>query len=145
MHLKNQFTILLLSFIIIIIVISLLTQTNFNIYAQSKQPQSIGDITVYDPNLTVELVTDEVKSPTSMAFLGPNDFLVLGKGGTVNRVTDGQMLQEPLLQLNSINSKDERGMLGIDVLKQKGDNSGDTIPTYVFLYYTEEGGTGEKG
>jgi glucose/arabinose dehydrogenase len=82
-----------------------------------------------------------------MAFLGPNDFLVLGKGGTVNRVTDGQMLQEPLLQLNSINSKDERGMLGIDVLKQKGDNSGssDTIPTYVFLYYTEEGGTGEKG
>src|SRR5215208_3114473 len=146
MHLKNQFTILLLSFIIII-VISLLNQTNFNIYAQSKQPQSIGDITVYDPNLTVELVTDEIKSPTSMAFLGPNDFLVLGKGGTVNRVTDGQMLQEPLLQLNSINSKDERGMRGIDVLKQKGDNSGssDTIPTYVFLYYTEEGGTGEKG
>ena len=146
MHLKNQFTILLLSFIIIIIVISLLNQTNFNIYAQSKQPQSIGDITVYDPNLTVELVTDEIKSPTSMAFLGPNDFLVLGKGGTVSRVTDGQMLQEPLLQLNSINSKDERGMLGIDVLKQKGDNSGssDTIPTYVFLYYTEGGGTGDK-
>ena len=145
MHLKNQFTILLLSFIIII-VISLLNQTNFNIYAQSKQPQSIGDITVYDPNLTVELVTDEIKSPTSMAFLGPNDFLVLGKGGTVSRVTDGQMLQEPLLQLNSINSKDERGMLGIDVLKQKGDNSGssDTIPTYVFLYYTEGGGTGDK-
>jgi aldose sugar dehydrogenase len=144
MHLKNQATLLSFSFYIIITIILLLNQSIPNVYAQSKvlQNQNIGDITLNDPNLKVELVTDEVIAPTSMAFIGPNDFLVLGQDGTVSRVTDGQMLQEPLLQLNTVNSKDERGMLGIDVLKHSGGDS--TIPTYVFLYYTEEG-TGQKG
>src|ERR671921_2874923 len=146
MHLKNQSTLLSFSLYTIITIILLLNQGILNVYAQSKvvQNQTIGDITLSDPNLKVELVTDEVISPTSMAFLGPNDFLVLGKDGTVNRVTDGQMLPEPLLQLNTVNSKDERGMLGIDVLKQNSSTSSGgsttTNPTYVFLYYTEGGG-----
>jgi glucose/arabinose dehydrogenase len=147
MHLKNWPALLSFSFLIIgITIILLLNQSILNIYAQSKkQPNNIGDITINDPNLKVELVTDEVIAPTSMAFLGPDDFLVLGKDGIVNRVTDGQMLPEPLLQLNTVNSKDERGMLGIDVLKQNSNTSGGTTtPTYVFLYYTEGGGTGEK-
>ncbi len=142
MHLKNGSTLLSFSFVISIsVTIILLLNTSINVYAQSKkQSQSIGDITINNPNLKVELVNDEVIAPTSMAFLGPDDFLVLGKDGTVNRVTNGQMLPEPLLQLNTVNSKDERGLLGIDVLKQ----SGGTNPTYVFLYYTEGGGTGDK-
>lgn len=150
---NNQSILLLLSFFIvisiIIAIILLLNQSILEVYAQSKELQNIGDITINDPNLKVELVTDEVIAPTSMAFLGPNDFLILGKDGTVSRVTDGQMLQEPLLQLNTVNSKDERGMLGIDVLKQNGSGdvsgSSSTIPTYVFLYYTEGGGTGQNG
>src|SRR5918999_2870797 len=139
MHRNNQSILLLLSFfivisiIIIIAIILLLNQSILNVYAHSKELQNIGDITINDPNLKVELVNDEIKLPTSMAFLGPNDFLILGKDGTVSRITDGQMLQEPLLQLNTVNSKDERGMLGIDVLKQNGSGSS-TIPIYVFLY-----------
>jgi glucose/arabinose dehydrogenase len=151
MHLKNRPPLLSFCFLIIgITIILLLNQSILNVYAQSKkQPNNIGDITINDPNLKVELVTDEVIAPTSMAFLGPDDFLILGKDGIVNRVTDGQMLPEPLLQLNTVNSKDERGMLGIDVLKQNNNNtsgsSTTTTPTYVFLYYTEGGGgTGEK-
>src|SRR5918995_5409184 len=127
MHLKDRSTQLSFSFTIIIInvTIILLLNPSINVYAQSKkQSQSIGDITINDPNLKVELVNDEVIAPTSMAFLGPNDFLILGKDGTVNRVTNGQMLPEPLLQLNTVNSKDERGLLGIDVLKQNGSTSG---------------------
>ena len=148
MHLKNRSTLLSFSFVVVIIIISvtiiLLLNPSINVYAQSKkQSQSIGDITINDPNLKVELVNDEVIASTSMAFLGPDDFLVLGKDGTVNRVTNGQMLPEPLLQLNTVNSKDERGMLGIDVLKQNSSTSSGgsttTNPTYVFLYYTEGG------
>lgn len=150
---NNQSILLLLSFFIvisiIIAIILLLNQNILEVYAQSKELQNIGDITINDPNLKVELVTDEVIAPTSMAFLSPNDFLILEKDGTVSRVTDGQMLQEPLLQLNTVNSKDERGMLGIDVLKQNGSGdvsgSSSTIPTYVFLYYTESGATGQNG
>ena len=69
-----------------------------------------------------------------MAFLGPNDILVLEKDeGTVQRIVNGTMLQQPLLQV-PVATESERGMLGIAVAKHKNG------PTYVFLYYTESGG-----
>ena len=65
-----------------------------------------------------------------MAFLGPNDFLILEKDkGTVLRVTDGKVSDQPLLDVNVANSV-ERCMCGIAISKH-----GST--TYVFLYYTE--------
>jgi len=80
----------------------------------------------------VELVSDGPELPTSMAFLGPNDILVLEKDkGTVQRIVNGKMLPEPLLDVNVAN-KSERGMLGIAVTK-----NGTTNNTYVFVYFTE--------
>src|SRR4051794_4582422 len=70
-----------------------------------------------DPNLKVELVAQGPQPSTSMAFLGPNDILVLGKEtGTVQRVTDGKVLPQPLLQV-PVSPTNERGMLGIAVSK----------------------------
>jgi hypothetical protein len=63
-----------------------------------------------------------------MAFLGPNDILVLEKEkGTVQRIVNGKMLPEPLLDVNVATSQ-ERCMCGVAVSKH--------IPghTYVFLY-----------
>jgi len=72
-----------------------------------------------------------------MAFLGPNDILVLEKNnGTVQRIVNGHILEQPLLDVN-VNEHDERGMLGIAVAKH-----GST--TYVFLYYTEAKEDGGK-
>jgi aldose sugar dehydrogenase len=86
--------------------------------------------------LTVETVYKGVRSPTNFAFLGPNDILVLGKNnGTVTRILDGKMLQEPLLDVTVAN-KTERGMLGIAVAKHPPPEN----RTYVFLYYTEAKG-----
>lgn len=86
-----------------------------------------------DPNLKVELVSQGSQPSTSMAFLGPNDILVLEKEtGTVQRITDGKMLPQPLLQV-PVSPTNERGMLGIAIAKH---NNG---PTYVFLYYTTPG------
>jgi aldose sugar dehydrogenase len=52
-----------------------------------------------------------------MAFLGPEDFLVLEKDkGTVVRVNNGIISGEPLLDVNVANSV-ERGMCGIAVSK----------------------------
>ena len=57
--------------------------------------------------------------PTTMAFLGPDDFLILEKNtGNVKRVTNGVLLEKPLLHVNT-NIKDERGLLGIAVSKKK--------------------------
>jgi glucose/arabinose dehydrogenase len=84
-----------------------------------------------DPKLKAEVVFKGLKFPTSMAFLGPDDILVLEKNnGTVRRIVGGKTLPEPLLDVN-VATKEERGMLGIAVAKH------DHGPTYVFLYYTE--------
>src|ERR671931_432120 len=96
--------------------------------------------TVNDPNLKVEEVFNGLEEATSMAFLGPNDILVLEKDkGTVQRIVDGKMLPDPLLDVNVANL-DERGLLGIAVAKHTNNNG----PRYVFLYYTESDG-GEDG
>ena len=92
-----------------------------------------------DPNLKLELVAQGLKLPTSMAFLGPNDILVLEKdNGTVQRIVNGKMLPQPLLQV-PVSTTSERGMLGIAVAKHSNG-----VPTYVFLYYTKDGGGGSQ-
>jgi aldose sugar dehydrogenase len=86
--------------------------------------------TLVDTKLKVEEVVGGLDTPTTMAFLGPNDFLILEKDkGTVLRVTDGKVSDQPLLDVNVANSV-ERCMCGIAISKH-----GST--TYVFLYYTE--------
>jgi len=92
--------------------------------------------TLSDPTLKIEKVFTGLKFPTSMAFLGPNDILVLEKNqGTVRRIVNGNMFDKPLLDVNVAN-RDERGMLGIAISKQENKFGGN--PTvYVFLYYTE--------
>jgi aldose sugar dehydrogenase len=85
---------------------------------------------VADPFLKVEPVVGGLELPTTMAFLGPNDFVVLEKDkGTVLRVTNGIISNKPLLDVNVANSV-ERGMLGVAVSKNASK-------TFVFLYYTE--------
>ena len=75
--------------------------------------------TLNDPSLAVETVYEGLKSPTSMAFLGPDDILVLEKGqGTVQRIVNGEILPEPLIQVD-VTSKDERGLLGIAIASQE--------------------------
>jgi aldose sugar dehydrogenase len=89
---------------------------------------------IKDNNLKAELVSEGLQLPTSMAFLGPNDILVLGKeNGIIQRIVNGNLLPEPLLDVNVAN-KNERGMLGIAVSKNQ---TGPTINTYVFVYFTE--------
>jgi glucose/arabinose dehydrogenase len=75
-----------------------------------------------------------------MAFLGPDDFLILEKAGTVKRVTNGVILDKPLLQVD-VSVKDERGLLGIAISEKKNlDGNGTSIKNNnishnVFLYY----------
>ena len=68
-----------------------------------------------------------------MSFLGPNDILVLEKNkGTVQRVIEGQLQKNPLLQVK-VGNEIEWGMLGIAISKN-------VTNTYVFLYYSESDG-----
>jgi glucose/arabinose dehydrogenase len=97
--------------------------------------------TIHDPNLRIETVAEGLNRPTAMAFLGPDDILVLDKdNGTVRRILNGEVQEDPLLDVAVANDNgtNERGLLGLAV-----DKHNETT-TYVFLYYTESGG-GQDG
>jgi aldose sugar dehydrogenase len=87
---------------------------------------------VSNENLVAEKVAGDLENPTALAFIGPNDILVLEKDkGTILRILDGEVLSEPLIHVNVANQV-EQGLLGIAVSRNSSDNK-----DYVFLYYTE--------
>jgi aldose sugar dehydrogenase len=107
------------------------------------------------PNLKTETVAEGLDFPTSMAFLGPDDLLVLEKNtGKVKRIINGTILDQPVLDVNVANDV-ERGLLGIAIshsnlslVQQKMQNMNevnqlDDNHTYVFLYFTESRKDGE--
>jgi glucose/arabinose dehydrogenase len=82
-----------------------------------------------DPNLRFTTVVSDLAFPTSIAFIGANDMLVLEKDtGRVRRVTNG-VVQGTALDL-SVNNFSERGLLGIAL-----HPNFPTIP-HVYLYWT---------
>jgi glucose/arabinose dehydrogenase len=84
-----------------------------------------------DPNLRLRTVVENLDQPTTMAFLGPNDFFVLEKAtGQAKRVVNGVVQGTPVLDL-AVNSGSERGLLGIALHPNFADNG------FVYLYWTE--------
>jgi len=108
-------------------------QHTFTAYAAyTKAIVAGGGPTLNDPNLKVELIVKGLDVPTSMAFLGPNDILVLEKNtGSVVRIVDGEILKKPLLHVDVAQGV-EYGMLGIVIAK----NTNTDGSRNVFLYYT---------
>ena len=126
--------------------------------AQISESDSIEKISFNDPNLRAELIftgleladRDGHSSVSKMAFLGPEDLLVLDKnGGQVRRILNGTLLPTPLLDISVANER-ERGMLGIAVSSyDNASNSSNTFVTehqnksfsstirYVFVYFTQ--------
>ncbi|MGH9988708.1 MAG: PQQ-dependent sugar dehydrogenase, partial [Nitrososphaeraceae archaeon] len=107
---------------------SLLTIALFAILSLHINSTAFAQPSISQPNLTAELVLDGLSSPTSIVFLDENNVLLLEKEGSVRLISNGQMQPQPVLQLEGVESNNERGLLGIEVI----DNS-------VFLYVTESG------
>jgi glucose/arabinose dehydrogenase len=98
-----------------------------------------GDPKIFDPKLNAEVVYQGLDLPTSLAFLGPNDILVLEKNkGTVQRLVNGVKLGEPLIDLDVASKTDNQGLLGISIQKNSNKTlSGTKGETdYVFLYFS---------
>jgi len=129
--------------IVISLVFTLTTlQNNLsdNAFGVEKEPPI-----VYDKNLQITQLTDELQFPTGIDFLGENDILVIEKNtGQVKRILNGEVLNEPVLDVN-VASESERGLLGIAILNIKQSNVANEKPTEnnlnneikVFLFYTE--------
>ena len=83
-----------------------------------------------DPRLDVRTVVSGLVTPTSLAFLGPDEFFVLEKNtGRVQHVVDGAV-QGTVLDL-AVNFGSERGLLGIALHPDFPSDPG------VYLYWTE--------
>jgi aldose sugar dehydrogenase len=94
------------------------------VIAQAPEP------TMTHPDLAVRTVVTGLDSPTTMAFIGRNDMLVLEKNtGKVQRVVNGK-IHSTVLDL-AVNSGSERGLLGIALHPRFPRNPG------VYLYWTE--------
>ena len=69
-------------------------------FGLSLQQTESGPI-MLDPNIKAQVYFKGIKSSSSVAFLGPDDLLVLEKNeGTVKRIINGTMLEHPLLKVN---------------------------------------------
>lgn len=95
-----------------------------------------AQILLGDPLLAFDTVVTGLATPTTMAFLGPGDILVLQKNnGQVRRVLNGVLQPTPVLDVAVANASEE-GLLGIAINTEN--------PPKVFLYYTAstvDGGT----
>jgi glucose/arabinose dehydrogenase/plastocyanin len=101
-----------------------------------------GEVYGNDTMIKIEPVYDGLKFPTAIAFLGPDDMVVLQKTNTsIMRIVNGQMLDEPVLDLgNTIKLPGNSCMCDIAILQ---NNNG---TTYAFLSFhlaevTEDDGT----
>jgi glucose/arabinose dehydrogenase len=109
---------------ILLVILSLLSFAPVNFAAaQGSGPEML------DPNLDVRAVVSGLITPTSLAFLGTNEFLVLEKNtGRVQHVV-GDTVQNTALDL-AVNNSSERGLLGITLDPNFAANH------LVYLYWT---------
>src|SRR5919198_6551703 len=111
----------------------LVSSSRETVVAQGAAPP-----TVLDPNLAVRTVVSGLVTPTTMAFLGPDDILVLEKStGKVQRVVNG-VVQGAVLDL-AVNFASERGLLGIALHPDFPINPG------VYLFWTESSTGADSG
>ncbi|HKI10025.1 MAG TPA: hypothetical protein VKA09_16660, partial [Nitrososphaeraceae archaeon] len=90
---------------------------------------SEGTIFSDDTNLRISVVYEGLNLPSAIAFMNSSDILVLQKeNNTVMRIVNGQMLDEPVLDLG--NSTKIIGCM-CDIVISRNDNG----TSYAFLYY----------
>ena len=126
--------------IVLITTIILSTLTFYGPVIQTAYAQP----TINDPNLSAESVVAGLSFPTSMAFLDESNILILEKEGSVRLVSNGVLQETPVLQI-PVNSQNERGLLGVEIVNESNITAGTapnggSLQSTVFLYFTEEGG-----
>jgi glucose/arabinose dehydrogenase len=131
----------------VLFVLACLSFTSFAQGSVDKVIEPEDTPSIKDPDLKIITVVEGLKRPTSMAFLGPDDFLVLEKNsGIVKRIVNGSILTSPVLDVAVANEK-ERGLLGVAIQSNNSDLNDDSHNsskegnnTSVFLYFTESSG-----
>lgn len=76
-----------------------LNEFSENEFVEEGKPKLI------DSNLKISTVANGLNTPTTMAFIGQDDILVLEKDtGIIKRIVNGTVLAKPILDVNMANS-----------------------------------------
>src|SRR5574339_100608 len=98
-------------FAALIIVLAIILSSKVTKYTTYAEEEQLPHIVQNSDHLTIERVFTGINDSTNMAFLGPNDLLILEReSGKVIRIVNGQMLDEPLIDVSTY-YKD--GLIGI--------------------------------
>src|SRR5688572_32007023 len=104
----------LVSVIITLLIISLLIFTSithfYSVRAQEEfaetEFEEEGKPELFDSNLKISTIVEGLSTPTTVAFVGPGDILVLEKDtGLVKRIVNGKVLDRKSTRLNSSHSQ----------------------------------------
>ena len=113
--------------IIALAIVPLLVFTKYTTHAQ--EDVEVPHIVQNADHFKIDRVFTGINDSTNMAFLGPNDLLVLEReSGKVDRIVNGQILDKPLIDVNAY-YKD--GLIGIATSQNQNGSK------LVFLYYNE--------
>jgi hypothetical protein len=103
-------------FTVLVIFLSIVLCIGKGMYSTYAEENKLPIVLENYKNFSIELVFKGLNS-SNIAFLGPNDILVLGgNNGKVYRILDGQMLEEPIIDLNSFH---QDGLIGIATVKNQ--------------------------
>lgn len=104
----------------------------FNPFTKEVSRAQTSEPTLLVPNLGIRQVATNLVTPITMAFIGPNDILLLEKNtGQVKRIVNGAV-QSTVLDLG-VNFASERGLLGIALHPSFPSNPG------VYLFWSCQG------
>ena len=137
-HHGGQFIIIFMIMLGSIAILGITCVFQINAQSQNEGTDTVEKPKLQDNNLKIELVSEIPSFPTNMAFIGPNDILLLSKDdGQVLRIKDGKNMG-PVLKIN-VTGRDEMGLLGIAADGHDSDqniNNNNTSGRNVFLYYS---------
>src|SRR5574339_511845 len=135
LKLTSYFTIIYIIFILI---------SGLDIFDVYSQPDRTDDdkrensnkekeVEVYDQSVEIQSIYDGFDSPVYLGFAGPNDILVYEKQGFMKRVIDGDLVEKPLLKLDTEDGTEifMKGIISKDITKGKD------VYNYIILYYTQ--------
>ncbi len=89
-----------------------------------------------DQNFVVQTVVTGLNSPWSMAFLPDNSMLITERGGTLRRVVDGVLINEPVGNVPEVFARGQGGLLDV-VIHPEFESNG-----WIYLSYSEPGEEG---
>jgi aldose sugar dehydrogenase len=93
-------------------------------------------ITTEDQNFIVQQVVTGLRSPWGMAFLPDGSMLITERGGTLRRVVDGQLLNDPVGNVPAVFARGQGGLLDVALHPEYKSNG------WIYLSYSELGDDG---